>query len=110
MVSHCVKQHKAAGDVVVVVFDGLCHRFAHRFESGEMHNRFDFVFLKNPLHSLRVKNVGFIEFKILAGDFFDAVEGFGLGIGEIVHHNDVVSRLLQHDACVRADESGSACD
>ena len=109
MISHRVKQHKAAGDVVVVIFDRLCDRFAHRLEPCEVDHRLDFVLVKDFVHCVSVENVRLVEPEILAGNLLDAGEGFGLGIGEIVGYHNVVARLLKHNACVGADETGAAC-
>ena len=93
----------------MVIFDGFCDGFSHRFQSREVNHRLDVVFLKNAVHRVTVKDVRLIEWEILAGDGFDAFERFGLGIGEVVHYYNFISCLLQHDACVRADKARAAC-
>ena len=108
MISHAFKKHKGVYQIVVVILKRFRHRFAHRLKPREMYDGVDFVLLKDFVHGRAVANVVFIKFYGFSGYLFHPRKGFFAGIVQIVHNNNVISRLLKGNAGVAADKSGAA--
>ena len=106
--AHRLYQHQRACDVVVVVLHGLLHRFADSFQTREMYNCVDLVFLENLIERFQIENVELVEFKIFSCNFLYSFERLGLRVREIVHYYYAVACLEQLYAGVASDESCAA--
>ena len=73
-----------------------------------MNNRIDLVLGENFGHRLFVADIRLIEFEILARKFFYSFKAFGLAVDKIIEYNDIISRVEQLYARVRADEASAA--
>ena len=54
----------------------------------------DFILIEYSVHGPAVTDIVFIELYGFAGYFFNSWKGFFAGIVQIVHHDNIVSRLL----------------
>ena len=70
----------------------------------------DLVFGEDSFERGAVADVGLVEHDLLPGDLFDAVQGFRVGVVEVVDHDHVHALIEQFDAGVASDVSGSACN
>ena len=92
----------------MVVAEGLLDAFAYGLQAREVDDGVDLVLGEDFLQALPVQKVGFVEFEVLAGDLPDVVQGFGLGVDEVVHDDDVLACIEKLHAGVGADVPGAA--
>ena len=84
MAFHGPAEVQGAGQVVVVVEEGLCHRLSHRLEAGKVDHRVDGVFLENLLQLALVQQIRLIKGEVPAGQGADGVQDLRFGVGEVV--------------------------
>ena len=112
MVAHDVNEHQGVLDIVVVVLDGLAHRFADGLKAGEVDDAVDLVGIEDLVHRIAVEHVGLVESEVLGGlvahDSLDAVDGDGAGVGEVIDDDDLVAAFEQLNDGVGTDEAGTA--
>ena len=73
-----------------------------------MYDRLNLIFRKNLFKCRGIPDIGLIELEILSGKFFYSFEAFGLAVDKIIEYNDIISRVEQLYARVRADEARAA--
>ena len=96
--------------VVVVVFQRLRDGFADRLQPGEMDGAVDLVLGEDAFERGAVADIRLIENDFLPGDLLDAVQGFRVGVVEVVDDDHVHALVEEFDAGVASDVSGSAGD
>ena len=107
---HGLEKLHRAGEVVVVVFNGLRHGFSHGLQAGEMNHRVGRVARKRRVQHMRVAQVALDERKIPSGNFADALQRFRSGIAEIIDDDHLVTRVEQFHARMAADIPRAAGD
>ena len=105
---HHAAQADRARYVVVIVVERLLDALRNALETREVNNRIDLVLGENFGHRLFVAYIRLIEFEILARKFFYSFKAFGLAVDKIIEYNDIISRVEQLYARVRADEASAA--
>ena len=83
-VTHSLTKADGAADIVFIVFKRLYAGFADGFKSCKMYNCVNNVFAENFIKSCSVADIGLIEFKILACNFFDSVKALGLTVIKVI--------------------------
>ena len=93
VVAHGLTQADGGEEVVVVIFQRHCDRFAHGLEPGKVDRTVDVMLFKDPVKGRAVAHVVFVEVDMPAGDLLNALDGLGAGVDKIVNNDDVVSAL-----------------
>ncbi len=94
----------------MIVLNRLFTGFTHSFKPRKVDNCVYFIFLKNFQRTIIIEDIRFVKFEILSGNGFDTVQRFGLGVGKIVHNNNIVTRIKKLYAGMASDEARSAGD
>ena len=105
---HSLEQQQGAGQIVVIILQGLGNGFSHCLQSGKVDHSVDAVIGKNLLHARKIQHIRPIEGDGFAGDLPDPVYAFLFGIGQVVHDDDFIAAFQQLYTAVAADESGAA--
>ena len=105
---HHAAQADRARYVVVIVVERLFDALRDALETRKVNDRVDLVLGENFGHRLFVAYIRLIEFEILARKFFYSFKAFGLAVDKIIEYNDIISRVEQLYARVRADEARAA--
>ena len=108
MLAHDVKQHERAGDIVLVVFEGLGHALAHSLQSGKVDAGVEGELSEHFFEAFTVADVNLHEGDGCAADGSHALKRLGIAVAKIVDDNHVVSRIVQFNQGVGADKSGTA--
>ena len=107
---HHLGQHQGGVQVVVVVFPGLGHGFAHGLQTGKVDDAADLVFGEDLPQQPFVPDIALIKLQGLAGELLHPLQAFGIGIAQIVDDHHAVAALQKLQAGVRADIPGAAGD
>ena len=75
-----------------------------------MDSGLDLVLLENGAQSLTVSDIGLVELYGFSDDFFNTLQGFLLGVAQVVDNNDIVACLGKLNNGMTADISGTACN
>jgi len=92
----------------VVVLEGLGYAFAYGFEAGEVDDGVEAVFGEDAVEGLAVAYIDVVVLDFLADELAYALEGFGLGIDEVIDYDHAVAGFVEFDDGVRGDEAGTA--
>ena len=106
--AHSLQQQQGAGQVVVVILQGLGNGFSHGLEPGKVDHCVNVMGGKDLLHARQIQHIRPVKGDGLAGDLLDAVDAFFLGIEQIVHDDDFIAAFQQLHAAVAADKAGTA--
>ena len=82
--AHAFEKIDSTAYIVLVVFEWFLDGFADGFKPCKMYNCVNIVFAENLIKSCSVADIGLIEFKILACDFFDSVKALGLTVIKVI--------------------------
>ena len=107
---HGLDQRERGVEVVAVISQRDAAAFAHGLEAGEVDDGVDLMRGENFLQRGAVADIRLVEHRFDARDGLNLLDDIGLGIGQIVHDNDLVPRLLQLHAGVASDKPGAAGD
>ena len=108
---HCLGQNEGGIQVVVVVPPGDTDTFAHGLQTGEVDDGVDVGILgEDGIGGGRIAQIGLDEGDGLAGDFLHTAQRLLTGVGQIVHHDDLITCVEQLHAGVAADVTGAAAD
>ena len=112
VVAHDVHEHQGVLDVVVVVLDGLGHRFAHGLKACEVDDAVDLVIGEDFLHGFAIKYICLVEGEILgffvSDDLAHARYGDLACVGKVVYDDNLVVAVEQLDNGMGADKTGTA--
>ena len=105
---HDLGQHQGGVQVVVIVTPGLGNGFANSLQTGEVDDSSDLIFCKDPAQQGLVSDIALIEFDLLAGELFHPVQALGVGVAEIVDHNDTIAAFQQLNTGMGTNIAGTA--
>ncbi len=107
---HHLAEHQRTGDVVLVVAQRDPHRLPDRLEPGEVDDRLHRLAGEYPVQACLIDQVDLVEVEGTAGQRLDPDQRFGVAVGEIVHHHDLLAGLEQLETGLAADEACAAGD
>ena len=105
---HHLGQDQGGIEVIVIIFPGLCHRFAHCLEACKVDHCVDGIFREDLLQQRLITDIALIELQALARQLHNTVQAFRIGIAQIVDDHHTVSAFQQLQAGVRSDITGTA--
>ena len=105
---HDLGQHQGGIQIVVVVLPGLGDTFAYGLQTGKVDHAADLVFGKDLFQQCLITHIAFIELQTLAGEFLNTLQGFGVGIAQVVDDHHTVAAFQQFQTGVRADIARAA--
>ena len=91
MFSHDVTQDQRTGDVVVIIFQRLCHGFAHGLQACEMDDRINLLFIKHLRQCRCIQQIHLVEFQALACDLLHTLQRFLAGVVQIIHNHNLIT-------------------
>lgn len=97
-----VQQRRQVGEVILEILERLFDRFADVFPGRKMQHRIERSDGKNRLNVVRDGQVGLNEREVSTRHRFNPALGRRLGVREVVHHDDLMTRTEQADAGVRS--------
>ena len=106
--AHFEQQIECSGNVVMVIFKRLCHRFSHGLQPRKMNDGIYIVLVKYLCYRGAVEQIRLVKHGAHARDLFDAVDNARLGIGKVVEYNYLLPLFDKLHTGVGADIAGSA--
>ena len=106
--AHEIEQVQCSRDIVVVIFQRLLDRFAHRFKSCKMDHCVDLVLFENLFKVVVIEHITFIAGEGLPCDLLYGTQCVGRGVHIVIHHNNVKTIVEQLHTGVGTDKSGAA--
>ena len=108
MLSHHIHECQRARYIIVVIFPWLLNGLAHRFQTRKVNAGIDLFVLEYILHRVPVKNVRFVERDRFPRDLLHTLQRFDTRVGQVIHHDYIITCILKFYNCVAADKSGTA--
>ena len=108
MLSHHINKCKCTGNVVVIVFPGLCNGLTNSLKSCKVDHG-AYIFLgKNIIKCLSVPDISLVENRCLTGYCLDPSEHLLTCIGKIIKNDNLPACILKLHNSVASDKSGTA--
>ncbi len=105
---HHIAQNQRGVQIVAVILQRLSRRLSDRLVSGKMNDRINLILGKYLVQCISVLHIDLIEFRPLSRDFLNPVQHHRLGIIEIVRNHHIHARVLQFNAGMASNKSGTA--
>ena len=94
MEGHDLQKTQRTCHIVLIIENRLCHRLAHRLQSGKVDNGINGMLRKDPFHVRFRTDVRLIEMQGDRNDFLDPLQNILFGIGKIVGNDDFLFASL----------------
>ena len=108
VVAHFEDKVKGTRDIIVIIFDRLCHRFADSLKARKVNNGIYIVFIKNALYALSVEKVDIIKLGTDTGYLLDKADNLLLGVGKVIENDNFLSLFDKINAGMGADIARTA--
>ena len=96
--------------VIAIVLQGLLDTLAHSLKAGKVDHGVNIIIMEDFPELFFVCAVHPVEGDTLSGDLLNAVNDFNLGVGQVIHNDNLMSCIQQFHSGMAADISGTACN